>query len=82
MLIESQIREFVARYLLYSDNGFEYSDDDSFLEEGILDSIGVLELVAFIEENFTVSVEDPEITPDNFGSVNKLAAYIRGKCAT
>jgi acyl carrier protein len=79
METEAQIRQYVAQNLLFSDNGFEYDDDDSFLQEGIIDSVGVLELVLFVEETFGVTVNDQEITPDNFDSVNKLAGYIRSK---
>lgn len=79
MEIEAQVRKYVAQNLLFSDNGFEYDDDDSFLQEGIVDSVGVLELVLFVEEAFGVNVDDQEITPDNFDSVNKLASYIRSK---
>ena len=82
MEIESQIREYVAQNLLFSDNGFKYADDDSFMEEGIVDSVGALELVLFVEETFGVAVEDPEITPDNFDSVKKLANFIRSKLET
>jgi acyl carrier protein len=79
MEIEKSIREFIANNLLFSDNGFGYPDDASFLEEGIVDSAGVMELVAFTEDNLGVQVEDHEITPDNFDSVSKLAAYVRRK---
>ena len=79
METEAHIRQYVAQNLLFSDNGFEYDDDDSFLQEGIVDSVGVLELVLFGEETFGVTVDDQEITPDNFDSVNKLASYIRSK---
>jgi acyl carrier protein len=81
MEIEAQIRQYVAQNLLFSDNGFEYHDDDSFLQEGIIDSVGVLELVLFVEETFGVAVDDPEITPNNFDTVNQLTNYIRGKLA-
>lgn len=79
MDIKVQIREYVAHNLLFSDNGFEYDDDDSFLQEGIVDSVGVLDLVLFVEETFGVKVDDQEVTPDNFDSVNKLANYIHSK---
>jgi acyl carrier protein len=79
MDVKAQVREFVAQNLLFSDNGFEYDDDDSFLQEGIVDSVGVLDLVLFVEEAFAVEVDDQEVTPDNFDSVNKLANYIRSK---
>jgi len=79
MTIKDQLKDYIARNLLFSDNGFKYDDDDSFLEEGIVDSIGVLELVAFVDETFGVEVEDHEVTPDNFDSVNKLTAYVQSK---
>jgi acyl carrier protein len=81
MEIEPQIRDYVARNLLFSDDGFGYDDDASFLQEGIVDSVGVLELVLFVEETFGVEVDDQEIVPDNFDSVDKLANYIRSKAA-
>ena len=79
MTIETQIKAYIAKNLLFSSNGFKYSDEASFLEEGIVDSQGVMELVAFVEDTFHVSVDDMEIIPDNFDSVSKLASYIRCK---
>lgn len=79
MDIQTKIREYIARNLLFSDNGFGYADDASFLQEGIIDSVGVMDLILFVEENFDVVVDDHEITPDNFDSVNKLTAYIHNK---
>ena len=79
MNTNTKIRDYIAKNLLFSDNGFAYDDDDSFLEEGIVDSLGIMELVMFVEETFKVVIEDHEITPDNFDSVNKLAHYIQSK---
>jgi acyl carrier protein len=79
MEIKEKLKDYIAQNLLFSDNGFQYDDDASFLEEGIVDSIGVLELVAFVDESFGVEVEDYEVTPDNFDSINKLTVYIQGK---
>lgn len=73
------IREYIAKNLLFSDSGFNYDDDASFLDEGIIDSLGVIELVTFVEKRFGVSVADPELIPDNFDSVRKLNAYIQRK---
>jgi len=79
MTIEDNIKDYIARNLLFSDNGFPYADDASFLDEGIVDSVGVMELVTFVEESFGLKVNDFEITPDNFDSVSRLAKYIRSK---
>jgi acyl carrier protein len=77
--VEQLIREFIAGNLLYSPDGFAYADDASFLKEGIIDSLGVVELVAFLQTRFGIKVEQQEVTPDNFDSVVKLAAFVRGK---
>lgn len=81
MNITVLLKEYIAKNLLFSDTGFEYADDDSFLEHGIVDSTGVLELVLFVEETFDLMVNDDEITRDNFDSVNKLANFIQQKLA-
>ena len=77
--IESSIRDFIARSLLYSEDGFAYPDDASFLQEGIIDSLGVMELVEFVTKSFNVRVEQSEVTPAHFDSVVNLAAFVRGK---
>lgn len=80
--IESLIREFTASNLVYSTEGFAYADDVSFLQEGIIDSLGVLELVAFVQKRFDVVVAQQEVMPENFDSVAKLAAFVRSKLAS
>ena len=77
--IEEEIRRFVATNLLYSESGVGYADDASFLDEGIIDSLGVMELVEFVQTCFDVEVVQSEIVPDNFDSVAKLAAFVRNK---
>jgi acyl carrier protein len=79
MTVEKQIKQYIAENFLFSDDGYQFSEDASFLEEGIVDSTGVLELVMFVEETFNITVEDEDIVPENFDSVNCLAAYVRRK---
>lgn len=79
MDVKEQIRRYVAENFLFSDNGFELGNDESFLEAGVVDSLGVLELVTFVEEEFDVQVADEDIVPDNFDSVDQLAHYIDRK---
>ena len=73
------IRDYIAKNLLFSDSGFSYGDDASFLEEGIVDSLGIVELVTFVEKRFGISVADHELIPDNFDSVRKLDAFVQRK---
>jgi acyl carrier protein len=81
MTIQEQIRSYIAANMLFSDNGYPYDDSTSFLEEGIVDSTGVLELILFVEETFGIKVPDQDITPDNFDSVARLADYIQANVA-
>ena len=78
-LLEEQIREFIAKNLLFSPDGFPHSDEASLLHEGVIDSLGVTELVDFVQKAYGLKVEQLEITPANFDSVAKLAAYVRRK---
>lgn len=75
--IEEKIRKYIAENFLFSDNGYPYPDDVSFLENGVVDSMNVMELVVFAEEKFGIKVKDEEIVPGNFDSVSNLAQFIR-----
>jgi acyl carrier protein len=77
--IEPEIRDFIARNLLYSTEGFPYEDEASLLREGIIDSLGVVELVEFVQKQFGLKVDQQEVVPDNFDSVARLADYVRRK---
>lgn len=77
--IENKIGTYIAQEILFTNKEYPYPPETSFLENGIVDSMNVLGLVMFVEENFDITVEDDEIIPDNFDSVRKLANYIRSK---
>ena len=76
MDVKTQIRAYIAENFLFSSNGYDLPDESSFLEEGVIDSTGTLELVMFVEEQFGFEVADDEIEPQNFDSVANLAAYV------
>jgi acyl carrier protein len=77
---KQKIREFIVENFLFgSDDGLE--DETSFLEGGIIDSTGILELVAYLEEQFGISVQDEELIPENLDSINNVAAYLQKKLA-
>jgi len=74
--VSVKVRDFIVKNLLFSADGFNFADDVSFLDEGIIDSLGIIELVSFVEGQFGISVADRELVPDNFDSVQKLTGYI------
>jgi acyl carrier protein len=72
------IREFIVENFLFGEaNGLK--DETSFLEEGIIDSTGILELVTFLEDEFSITVEDEELVPENLDSVDNVANYLQKK---
>lgn len=76
--IKQQITEFITNNFLFDDS-IKLGLDDSLLETGVIDSTGVLELVAFIEEMYGIKVEDEEIVPENLDSISNITSYISGK---
>ena len=77
--IRQTVKKFILENILFEDDENALDYDDSFLEKGIIDSTGVLELVNYIEEEFDISVIDDELVPENLDSINKLARFINEK---
>lgn len=74
-LIRQQIHEYVAMNFLF-DGSATTLDDDMPLEGSVLDQTGVLELVLFIEETYGVQVDDADLTPENFETVNAISDFV------
>jgi acyl carrier protein len=79
MELSQQIKEYLGSNLIYVDDGFDYDNDASFIREGLIDSMQVMELVLYVQSSFGIPVEQEDIIPENFDSVNKLASFIRRK---
>jgi acyl carrier protein len=77
--IREILREFITSKFLPSAGKENFDDDDSFMDRGLIDSTGVLELLEFIEDQFNISVEDEEIIPDNLDSISQLTTFIHKK---
>jgi acyl carrier protein len=76
--IQKTFRNFIIENFLFEEDN-NLKEDTSFLENGVIDSTGVLELVMFIEETYGISVEDDEIVPENLDSISKIAEYVQRK---
>ncbi len=77
--VASTIRKFIFENFLFGAQDDAIGNDDSFLEKGIIDSTGILEIVNYLEEEFGVKVEDDEILPENLDSVSRIVAYVGRK---
>lgn len=82
MSVQDKIRGFILDNYLFTEDQNVLSNDDSFLDKGILDSTGILEVIYFIEEEFGISVDDEEMIPENLDSVDRIVSYVGGKQAS
>jgi len=78
MTLREQIRTFILENFIL-ENPEDLVDDESMLEKGIIDSTGVLELVAHLESTYQIKVEDEELIPENLDSVKNIVAYLERK---
>ncbi len=79
MDIRSSIRRFVTENFLASSHAKGLEDSTSFLENNIVDSTGVLEIIQFIEETYGISVADEELVPENLDSIDNLTSFVARK---
>ena len=79
MSTEEKIRAFILENYLFTDDQSELKNDESFLDQGILESTGILEIIFFIEDEFGIKIKDEEMIPDNLDSVEKIVAFIQRK---
>jgi len=73
------VRQFVLQTLVLDGGRSEVGTDDLLVEEGIIDSMGILTMLTFLEERFGMSVDGDELTPDNFQSIQAIAALVERK---
>lgn len=79
--VKNKIKGYILENFLYGGSDDALEDNDSFLEKGIIDSTGILELVAFVEGTFLVKIADQELIPENLDSVNNLGRFVINKMA-
>jgi acyl carrier protein len=77
--IERKIRQFVVDNYFFGKDEREFSDEDSFLDKGVLDSLGILTLVSFIQQEYAIQIDDQELVPDNWDSVRRVAQFVHKK---
>jgi acyl carrier protein len=79
--IEAEIRKFIEDNFVLSAGPTELSDTASLLEAGFIDSTGVLELIAFLETNFSIEIADRDAVPENLDSIRAIAQFVERKTA-
>lgn len=79
MEIKNTLKNYIVTEIMHEKEMGVLGDDTALIEDGIIDSMGLIELVLFIEKQFGVAVAEEEMDIDNFKSVNALADFIQGK---
>ncbi len=77
--IKNRLKTFITETFLVGNENEGLNDSDSFMQTGIIDSTGVLELASFIEQEYKFTIEDDEMTPGNLDSINNLVNFISRK---
>lgn len=77
MDVRERVRRFIKDAFLVDD----FANDESFLASGIIDSLGVMQLVTFVESEFAIKVADLDLVPENFDSVERVSAFVERKLA-
>lgn len=77
--VKETVRQFILTNFMVAPDAARFADHESFLKKGIIDSMGVMELLAFIQRRFGFKVEPREVTPENFDSLDNLEKYILSK---
>jgi acyl carrier protein len=78
---EQKLRQFIINDFLYGQESQNLLGDDSLIEKGIIDSTGVLHLVAFLQEEFNIEVLDEDVVPENLDTLNRLVSFIKRKAS-
>ncbi len=76
--ITASVREFIKKNFIFDDKK-SFSDSESLIGTGIVDSTGILELINFLEESFSLRFEDDDLVGENFDSVEKIAGFVSKK---
>ena len=71
----SSIKNFVRTELIYDDEK-DFDENTNLIERGIIDSMSLVRLISFLEENYEIQVQDEDIVPENFSSLNKISTFI------
>jgi len=75
MRVQDRVRQFIRDSFLVD----EFADEDSFLATGIIDSLGMMQLVAFVESEFDIQVADADLVPENFDSVASVSKFVEAR---
>ena len=82
MPTREKLKNYILENYLFTDDQSALNDSDSFMEQDIIDSTGIMEVVFFLEEEFDIQVQDEEMIPENLDSIDNLVAFVEKRQAS
>lgn len=80
--IAREVRTFVVDNFLFGEENELFSNQDSFLDKGLIDSMGILTLVEFVKDKYSIAIQDEELVPEHFDSVERISSFIQQKLSS
>jgi len=77
--LEQEVRQFIVDNFVFENSNGSFSNEDSFLETGLVDSMSIMTLVEFVKEKYAISIEDEELVPDHWDSVSRIASFVQSR---
>ena len=77
--VQQKLRAFITENFLFGQDGGQLGETDSLIEQGVIDSTGILQLISFLESEFDLRVEDDEVVPQNLDSIAQITAFVMRK---
>jgi acyl carrier protein len=78
-VLAEELRGVIIKHLLFGQEDSSFTDQDSLVERGVIDSTSVLELVRFVEERYSITIDDCDIVPENLDSISNLCGFVESK---
>ena len=79
MTFDNKLRTFILENYLFTNDQSKLKNSDSFLDTGIIDSTGILEVITFIQDELNITIEDDEMIPENLDSIDSILTFIKNK---
>jgi acyl carrier protein len=77
--LEQEVRQFIIDNFVFENGNGGFSNEDSFLETGLVDSMSIMTLVEFVKEKYAISIEDEELVPEHWDSVSRIASFVQSR---
>jgi acyl carrier protein len=79
MSVQTEIRDFIARELSWDGTADELTPEFPLLEKEVVDSLGIFKIISFLETTYDIEIDDDDLVPDNFESIEKISGLVTGK---